>query len=142
MKMKGKPEHNQFDNIWEIRQSYPHIESWIELDLKKAKGEGIERIGNANICYYIEDFLKTLVSAKRIELPVYKILFPSEEGKRIGHIFYVAKCDDVYHIFRGTYGYGGTGPHESARVEHLLEKIGLSIDLRYGDADLLLALLR
>lgn len=136
--MGEKPDHNKYDNIWEIRQSRSP-ELWMDdfkRALEKPIDEGrVEKIGLARIYDLVENFVRTIARAKQINLPVFKVITGRLEGGT-GAIYYVAKVDGTNCIFRGTYGYGGTGPHESAFVEFVLEKkgiVGQLIEVRGGD---------
>ena len=63
---------------------------------------------------------------------VYKIRVPRDE--KTGDFYYIAKGTDsivdskVIAIFRGTYGYRGGGPYQSAVVEAVLRWYGYNIE--------------
>ncbi|MEM2189376.1 MAG: hypothetical protein QXG35_08630 [Nitrososphaerota archaeon] len=131
----AKPSHNRYDNIWEVRQSgYPN-DSEVERCLKRGDAMDYVEIGNG-IRYYssAEGFLKAVLSQGCIKLPVWKVLCPRLDNKKVGSIYYIVKdCDGKRHVYRATYGYWGTGPHEAALIEHVLESRGLTFEVRDGD---------
>ena len=136
--MSVKPKHNAFDNIYEIRRT-PGFEVRFEDFLKDVS---LERLGeNARTymltyIYYLtpEAWIKSLISKARVSLPIWKILIPDSPSSTIGAIYYIFKDEKgVAHVYRGTYGYGGCGPHESALIEEFLERNGYPIELRGGD---------
>jgi len=135
-----KPEHNQYDNIWEIRQKTYSNEDQVQQiirELRKSQGYDIStpdvtQIGDALVFSDVKKFVGCTLGKHFIRLPVWKIVIPRLEGDA-GSIYYVAETKDYNYIFRGTYGYGGTGPHESALVEACFEKCGLSFEVRDGD---------
>ena len=140
---KEKPKHNEFDNIWEIRESgYPTKEQIQEIindttymgtDISAPE---VKNIGKAVIYREVENFIKTVLRKRSIRLPVWKIVIPSLTTNS-GAIYYIVTYDDGYNfVFRGTFGYWGTGPHESALIEAIFENYGLQFEVR--DADYLL----
>ena len=80
----------------------------------------------------VESFLKALAQSN-IALPMMRICTPWGET---GDVYYVFEDADAprIHMFRGTYGYGGTGPHQSATIEAWIAKWrpGVSIETRNG----------
>jgi hypothetical protein len=133
-----KPRHNQYDNIWEIRQSgYPTTEQIKEL-LEKPyagtdiSGSEVQAIGKGLIYRHVEAFIRTVLLKRSIKLPIWKIVIPSLETKS-GAIYYIVCCDDGNFGFRGTFGYWGTGPHESALIETIFEQHKLYFEVRDGD---------
>jgi len=137
---REKPEHNKYDNIWEIRREYfSHGYDPLEEAVKRGKlrRKGYPtwtRLGRTRVYHHVEDFLKAVLHQRRIKLPVYKVLAPMEVRETdVGAIYYFVVCDKYNLCFRGTYGYGGTGPHESALVEELFDRIGLPVELRSAD---------
>ena len=134
-----KPKHNCFDNIWEIRQTgYPTKEQIAEIFEKAYVGidisdsHNVTSIENGLIYHHVEDFIRTVLQKRSIKLPVWKIVIPSLEGKS-GAIYYIVCCDDYNFVFRGTFGYWGTGPHESALIETIFEQHDLFFEVRDGD---------
>jgi len=78
-----------------------------------------------------ESWLKALLTAGCVMLPLYRVFTPwGPEGA----VYYIFEDSRGYvHVFRGTYGYGGTGPHQSALIEAFVEKLGLPFVNRDGD---------
>lgn len=91
-----------------------------------------------------EDFVRYIDKRLRaIKIPVYKVVIPCGA---IGANYYIVEGvsreeKDTIVFFRGTYGYGGQGPHESAFVETYFNKI-LGIKMKILCGDYLLTLLR
>jgi hypothetical protein len=136
---KTKPKHNEYDNIWEIRQSgYPTDEQIKEI-LEKPyvgtdiSGSEVQGIGKGLIYRNAESFIQTVIRKKSIHLPVWKILLPGLDDRKVGAVYYIVNCDDYNFAFRGTYGYWGTGPHESALIEAIFESSKLFFEVRDGD---------
>ena len=134
-----KPKHNCFDNSWEIRQTgYPTKEQIAEIFEKPYVGidisdsHNVTRIGKGLIYHHVKDFIKTVLLKKSIKLPIWKIVIPSLTVKS-GAIYYIVCCNDYTFVFRGTFGYWGTGPHESALIEEIFEQHGLTFEVRDGD---------
>ena len=132
-----KPAHNVYDNIWELRQrGYPSKEQLVEVftakaDVDLSPGE-MTVLGKAVLVRSVEKFLR-LVLHKTVSLPIYKCVVPRLNGQG-GAIYYVVCCmDDYTYVFRGTFGYDGTGPHESALAEAVFEKVGFQLEVRDGD---------
>jgi len=133
---KTEPQHNKYDNIFKIRQKgYPTEEQLAEA-LRDPKGQvgkiRYTELGRGVIMHDIEAFLQRMARGN-IKLPIWKILCPSlnREG---GAIYYIFEDLDYHSFaFRGTYGYWGTGCHESAMIEALAEKLGLQFEVRDGD---------
>jgi len=127
-----KPEHNKFDNIFEIRKDYPHIEEKIAEALVGRLPRPARRVGKALIHDDVESFIRRLRQSN-FKLPVWKVVIPDLE-QETGAIYYVIQgVSEWNHIFRGTFGYGGTGPHESALVEEVLDRMNCMIEVRNGD---------
>lgn len=88
-----------------------------------------------------ESFLWALVHAHATHLPVFKIVapeLPDQPGAHTGANYYVAETEDVeghkmINVFRGTFGYGGSGPHASALIEAWLKKRGLPLERQSAD---------
>jgi len=127
-----KPEHNKLDNIFEIRKAWKGIEDRISEAMVGRVPRQPRRVGNALIYDDVEAFIRRIRQGN-ITLPIFKILMP-ELDFNSGSIYYVVRgMEGSNHIFRGTFGYGGTGPHESALVEEVLERMNCMIELRSGD---------
>ena len=132
-----KPKHNKFDNIWEIRQTgYPSEELFLEatkqVQVIDISTRDVAQIGGALIFHDVRKFIHSILQKHGVKIPIWKIVIPQLERDN-GAIYYIAECKDYNRIFRGTYGYGGTGPHESALVEACFEKFGLCFEVRNGD---------
>ena len=90
-----------------------------------------------------EDFIRFLAQEIHVfKVPAFKVVIPCGET---GANYYVVEGktvtnENVIAYFRGTYGYGGSGPHQSALVEKFFELIHLKLETRCGDY--LLGLLR
>lgn len=126
-----KPKHNRYDNIYEIRQTgYPSNELMTRacktLDIRERT-----KIGGAIVFRHVKEFISTVVN-NTVRLPIWKIVIPRLDG-HTGAIYYIAQIKEATLIFRGTYGYGGTGPHESALIEACFEKTGFYFEVRDGD---------
>jgi len=127
-----KPEHNKHDNIFEIRKIYPHIDDAIAQAIVGKVPRSPRRVGNALIHDHVESFIRRIRQGN-FKLPVWKIVIPDLEQEN-GVIYYVLQeTQGSNNIFRGTYGYGGTGPHESALVEEVLIRMNCTIEVRNGD---------
>jgi hypothetical protein len=127
-----KPKHNEFDNIFEIRKNYPHIEEKIAEALVGRLPRPPRTVGRAMIHVDVESFIRRLRQSN-FKLPVWKIVIP-DLGQKNGFIYYVIQgVNERNHIFKGTYGYSGTGPHESALVEEVLERMNCMVEIRSGD---------
>lgn len=131
-----KPKHNIHDNIHEIRRTgYPNKELLSEVT-KRVQGidvstDDVKQIGKTLIFYDVKKFIHSVLQ-KSIRLPIWKIVIPRLDGGS-GAIYYVACGKDHNSIFRGTFGYGGTGPHESALIEAAFESFNLNFEVRDGD---------
>ena len=136
--MAEKPSHNQYDNIWDIRTrppGYPPKE-WMEQIQKGPPDlphlEELTKVGRGLIFNHVDDFCRALLFTQ-IKLPVWKIVVPDLELVN-GAIYYIAEnTQGQSYCFRGTYGYSGTGPHEAAKVEAILEARGLNLEVKNGD---------
>jgi len=138
VKCEVKPRHNQHDNIWEIRQDdYPSMEQMQEAFNTLTAFREQTKVGGAIIFHDVREFISA-VTKQSVRLPIWKIVIPRLEG-HTGAIYYVADRKGANLIFRGTYGYYGTGPHESALIEACFESRGLYFEVRDGD-DLLMFL--
>jgi hypothetical protein len=133
---KLKPEHNRYDNIWEIRRRYPSAELLKEMISKvrvaEISAEDFLQIGRALIFHDVKKFIRGVLQKRMIRLPIWKIVVPRLNGKT-GAIYYIAYGEDYNRIFRGTFGYCGTGPHESALIEAVFEAYELYFEVRDGD---------
>ncbi|MCD6593127.1 hypothetical protein J7L00_03485 [Candidatus Bathyarchaeota archaeon] len=140
-KVEEKPKHNRFDNIWEIRKSRGFETRFGDFlrDVKMLSLERFKRDVRSNMLTYVyyltpESWVRSLTSKSSVSLPIWKILIPDVPGASVGAIYYIFKdAMGVAHVFRGTYGYGGSGPHESALIEEFLERNGYPIEFRGGD---------
>jgi len=136
--MNVKPKHNQYDNIWEIRQAgYPSPEGMKNALKRRPLSTRRHRIGKALVYDCVEDFLQSCVRMKQIRMPIFKIIIPDLGRSNTGAIYYiVTELTDTrerVHIYRATYGYYGTGPHEAALIESVFDYLHSSIELRSGD---------
>ena len=132
-----KPKHNRYDNIYEIRQTgYPSEEQFLEatkrVQVIDISTRDVTQIGRGLIFRDVRKFIHSVLQKGGIRLPIWKIVIPRLEG-HTGAIYYVAEGKDYNRIFRGTFGYGGTGPHESALIEACFEEHGLFFEIRGGD---------
>jgi len=137
VKKLEKPKHNRFDNIWEIRQTgYPPEHEVDRIFKTKPRFKRTARLGKARIFDDVHHFIRTvglyLASGRRVHLPAWKIVVPRLEGAT-GAIYYIVNAEPRNLVFRGTFGYYGTGPHESALVEACFERLGLFFEVRDGD---------
>ena len=140
MKAEEKPKHNAFDNIWEIRKSRGFLtrcEDFLrEVERIPERVVDEARSYMLSYIYYLtpEAWVRSLINRISVKLPIWKILIPDVPGASVGAIYYIFKDEKgVAHLFRGTFGYGGCGPHESAMIEEFLERKGYPIELRGGD---------
>jgi hypothetical protein len=132
LETKTKPKHNKYDNIFEIRQKIDNPAKLIDDLLEKDVTLRFTRAGKAVIVHDLSDFLKHLVDGM-YRIPITKVLIPELDGKS-GSIYYVLeKTNNKNYIFRGTYGYAGTGCHESALVEAACDILKIPIELHSGD---------
>ncbi len=100
--------------------------------------DGIERY----YAYCEKAFVKFVKSLRVVKLPVFKVVIPCGS---MGANYYIVtgeiiKGKEVIVFFRGTYGYAGAGPHQSAFVEKFFKLFKYPIQTRCGDY--LLSLLR
>ena len=138
-KVKQKPKHNAFDNIWEIRNTRgfeTRFKDFLrEVERRPERVVDEARRITLTYIYYLtpEAWIGALIR-RRVQLPIWKILVPDLPGASVGAIYYIFKdSSGMSHVFRGTYGYGGAGPHESAFIEEFLSKTGYTLELRGGD---------
>lgn len=130
---KLKPDHNKYDNIWEIAQSYgKHALKYIDWN-SEPRGQIAELAKPIIFLSTGEDFVKALFKLDIIKLPIWKVLIPTPENPCEGAIYYIAETEDFTYVFRGTYGYYGSGPHQSAIVEVAIADLKLPVELRGGD---------
>jgi len=84
----------------------------------------------------VTGFLQTVRTLDEVRLPVWKIVCPDLDSPEQGSIYYVV--EDVHtaltYAFRATFGYRGTGTHEAALIESILEKWRLYIEVKNADA--------
>jgi len=85
-----------------------------------------------------EYFVKKVSKLKSFTIPVFAIITPFELGKDSpGAIYWIVlnpnANNGVRWVTRTTYGYGGTGPHQSAVILEFFEKRGIPIEARTGD---------
>jgi len=158
MEQEQKPDWNRLDNIWEIMQSYHGIKQFVlEIFERRRKKVEFRQAGRFRFYRSGEDFVQIIAHLRGIRLPVYKIVIPDIQNLDIvgdsyrftpmeGAIYYMVEEPSEgilvrpIHLFRGTFGYGGTGPHESALVEYALTKVRkCCFDVR--DADCLLSMM-
>jgi len=93
--------------------------------------DGVER-------YYAlceKAFVKFVRSLKVVKLPVFKVVVPCGP---VGANYYIVRGEivegrEVIVFFRGTYGYSGAGPHQSAFVEKFFKLFRYPIQTRCGD---------
>jgi len=141
---RPKPEWNKFDNIWEIRQTYKLAKQEVLTILGGKRPYCRElpvHLGRALIFRHVEGFIFAVSQQKKFELPVWKILCPDLEQRDKGAIYYVVRAPIGNFVFRGTYGYRGVGPHQSALVEtYFHEILGASFAVRDADYFITLAL--
>lgn len=84
----------------------------------------------------VESFIYSVLISKTIKLPVFRVFTPIDNYT--GAVYYIIKTLDeqnrtVIHVFRGTYGYYGSGPHDSAVIEEFLDEMDLIPENRSGD---------
>jgi len=133
--MTVKPAHNKFDNIYEIRQTgYPTEDLINETLTSTSPFKRSRRIGKTRIFDDAHHFIHTIVRnfKEGIKMPVWKVVIP-RLNDNTGSIYYIVQTQKVNLIFRGTFGYFGTGPHESALIEAIFEKLNFTIEVRDGD---------
>lgn len=136
------PTWNKYDNIWEIRQTSNLKIRLNEILTKKSSlaGSSIgQRIGQKAFLYdNVEDFICCLAEEKKVSMPLWKVICPDLEGSS-GAIYYIARAMldrsmlKEIHVFRGTYGYTGSGCVESALVEEYCTRKGMWFEVRSGD---------
>jgi len=129
-----KPEHNRFDNIFEIRQTIlsQQVNGFLSnLQTHIINQDRVTEIGGALIYCDVKDFIHATLSSKT-KLPIWKIVIQRLDGNT-GAIYYISESENYNRIFRGTFGYGGTGPHQSAWIESCFEKFNLPFEVRGGD---------
>ena len=93
--------------------------------------DGIER-------YYAlceKAFVRFVRSLRVVKLPVFKVVIPCGS---MGANYYIVRGEivegrEVIVFFRRTYGYAGTGPHQSAFVEKFFKLFKYPIQTRCGD---------
>ena len=90
----------------------------------------------AVVVYYhtVWGFLKSVLKMTNFKFPVWKVICPRPDNPKVGAVYYIVKQDlSTSHVFRGTYGYYGTGCHESALIEKMFEMLKFPITVRDGD---------
>jgi len=80
--------------------------------MAEPKRDAVDLRPRKPVLYHLSpgSFLWSLLDEPEIKLPVWKILTP-RPGTRQGAIYYIADGKHRLHVFRGTYGYSGIGPH-------------------------------
>jgi hypothetical protein len=135
------PEWNRYDNIFDVMESQTteQLNNQFEEAIRGKPDRHPPRIGKAVFHITLGTFLRA-VSGKAMRLPLWKIVIPDLDNQMQGAIYYVVNTIEggtaagTNHIFRGTFGYWGTGPHESALIEWFLTKIrGGWFEIRNGD---------
>jgi len=85
--------------------------------------------------------VKFVKSLSVVKLPVFKVVVPCGST---GANYYIVNGErfgkEVIAFFRGTYGYAGTGPHQSAFIEKFFKLFRYPMQTMSGDY--LLTLLR
>lgn len=131
-----KPKWNRYDNIFEIIRDTPTrvMNENIEDAIKRSLHRGY-LYGKAYIHREPGSFISNMRRGS-VLMPVWKIMVPGLDKPSVGAIYYVYQRgkDGETHIFRGTFGYGGTGPHESAMIEYEMTRRHLQIEIRDVDA--------
>jgi len=142
---KSKPEHNKFDNIYELRMRNNYGRRRLKeiLELCRHRSPTDYWVMASKRWYHgrVESFIYWLFRRPVKNLRVWKVLAPHLDDPRIGAVYYIFEdaVRGTIHCYRATYGYGGSGPHEAAVIEEAIEVRKLFIELR--DADYLLGLL-
>lgn len=136
------PEWNRYDNIFDVIQSQTseQLNNQFQEAIQRGKGKSrVSRIRRAVVHHSIETFLRA-VRSKAMRVPLWKIVIPDLTNPAQGAIYYVVNTPEggtaagTNHIFRGTFGYWGTGPHEAALIEWFLTKIRRGwFEIRNGD---------
>jgi len=81
-------------------------------------------------------FIYMVAKAGVLEVPIWKVIIPGIRDGMISYTganYYIMRSPKKIVFFRGTYGYGGTGVHQSAFIEKALKMLRLPIDERDGD---------
>ena len=130
--LSEKPEHNKYDNIWEIRKKG-------NLVLTKT----MNRLEPRRLKFYEardpETFLWAIIKSQSFHLPIWKVVVPNLDEPRTmsGAIYYIVRLvkDERKKMvmFRGTFNYGGSGPHQSALIEEYLSAVNYPIEVRSAD---------
>lgn len=127
-----KPEHNKYDNIFEIRKKFENWDDKISQVMMGKMPRSPRKVGNALVHDDVEAFVRR-IRYGNFKLPLWKILIPCLDLKT-GAIYYVLQgSEGANHIFKGTFGYEGIGPSESALVEEVLSRTGYPIEVRSGE---------
>ena len=87
-----------------------------------------------------ESWLRALVTAAAVKLPLWRVITPWGSDGAVYYVFYDE--EDRVHVFRGTYGYGGCGPHQSALIEAFIDRYLGGLYFENRDGDYLLGLLK
>ena len=149
VKSETKPEHNKYDNIWELR----HKRWW--WDEMQSVGQILEQmpqlliaqtiLGTGLLYRHVQNFLYAVAKANEIlELEAWKILCPFLGETNKGTLYYIIREKQRNRnkqknlVFKATYGYLGQGPREAALIETCFEMLRLNI--RLGDGNDLLDL--
>jgi len=127
------PEYDKYDNIAEIKAKHPVSAEELERIMKgKAMmfkgGSRIRKTFYVNNCNYFIYLAHRMLRKGGIKLPIWKIVVPDLDRTHQGSIYYIVQGERRNLMFRGTFGYWGTGPHEAAKIEQFFE-------LMFGHSD-------
>jgi len=143
------PEYNKYDNIWQIKKEHPepieNIKAYMEGKTKHGLritffkgGSRVKNTYKVRHAPYFIHLVWRIAKKLGIELPIWKAVCPDLDRPDQGSIYYIVhyrtkKGKDRALMFRGTYGYWGTGPHESALIEQFFEHLKWPIEVRGPD---------
>jgi len=128
--------YNKYDNIDEIKRAHPLSREELERIAKgkTSHSKHFIRIKRTLYIYDVDYFLYRLHRLKSFRLPFWKVVIPSLDNRNIGAIYYFVRGKPSNLLFRATFGYWGTGPHEAAKIEQFVEHFfGDVFEVRDGD---------
>jgi len=127
-----------YDHLNTLREGYAEQELEEILSNRKVGiNRTYHRVGRACIFPDPEYFVQQVAKLERIDIPIFAIITPFTLDKNSpGAIYWVVQKPDGRDenwLTRTTYGYGGTGPHQSAVILELFERSKTPIEVRTGD---------
>jgi len=125
------------EHLNRLRKGYAEkeLEYWLSDDRPYSKTT--RKIGKGRMFYDPIYFVKKVAKLRSFRLPIWAFIAPlTPEKSTVGAIYWAVDNpngrDEIW-LTRTTFGYGGTGPHQSAVILEFFEKRGIPIEARTGD---------